>query len=122
MNEKQKKLVRLCASMCHDTLLGHGVDADTFISNLQMMAKQMEGLETERVAKSALQKASEKHLDKEPSEPLPELIDIPSSSPNLCSTCGEAEGEQRFDNGLPAGCHCQGCWDKMVSDCRSRSW
>ena len=39
-----------------------------------------------------------------------------------CDTCGNDEGIHRMDGGLPAGCHCQPCWDKMVSDCRSRSW
>jgi len=32
------------------------------------------------------------------------------------------EGSDRYDNGLPAGHHCDSCWEKMVSDCRQRSW
>ena len=38
----------------------------------------------------------------------------------LCS-CGE-KAKYRYDNGLPAGWHCDDCWEKMVSEARSRSW
>lgn len=39
---------------------------------------------------------------------------------NMCR-CG-ADGEPRVDNGLPAGFHCDGCWEDLVADCRKRSW
>lgn len=38
----------------------------------------------------------------------------------LCD-CGKS-GTDRFDNGLPAGTHCNKCWEKLISQCRSRSW
>jgi len=40
----------------------------------------------------------------------------------LCFTCKKREGRQRIDNGLAAGCHCDECWNKMLFECRSRSW
>lgn len=43
-------------------------------------------------------------------------------TPGTCGTCGNDKGIHRMDGGLPAGCHCDACWEKMVSDCRSRSW
>ena len=30
--------------------------------------------------------------------------------------------DSRLDGGLKAGSHCDACWDKMVSSCRSRIW
>ena len=35
--------------------------------------------------------------------------------------CGK-HGEPRTDNGLPCGVHCDECFEKMVSECRSSSW
>jgi len=37
-----------------------------------------------------------------------------------CS-CGEP-GKTRVDNGLPAGVHCDECWNKLVTDARKQSW
>ncbi len=37
-----------------------------------------------------------------------------------CS-CGK-EGTKRVDNGLKAGIHCDKCWEKLILDCRSRSY
>lgn len=39
-----------------------------------------------------------------------------------CITCGVKPGQNRIDNGLPAGVHCEECWDKMIFECRQRSW
>ncbi len=39
-----------------------------------------------------------------------------------CDTCGNDRGRPRVDNGLKAGTHCDGCWEKMVTEARSRSW
>lgn len=41
-------------------------------------------------------------------------------SVDLCS-CGEL-GTPRFDNELPCGTHCDECFDKLVKDCRKRSY
>lgn len=40
----------------------------------------------------------------------------------ICQTCGNDKGKPRVDNGLACGIHCDDCFEKMVSDCRSRSW
>ena len=40
--------------------------------------------------------------------------------PKKC-ICGK-EGLLRTDNGLKAGVHCDECWDRIVSECRCRSW
>lgn len=37
-----------------------------------------------------------------------------------CDTCGNDQGIHRMDNGLPVGCHCDPCWDKIVLERRSR--
>ena len=42
MNEKQRKSVETLTSMCHDTLVGKGVDASTFTSNLRLFADYMD--------------------------------------------------------------------------------
>ena len=39
----------------------------------------------------------------------------------LKCACGKP-GQLRIDNGLVAGIHCDECWDRMVAECRSRSW
>lgn len=39
----------------------------------------------------------------------------------LKCACGKP-GQLRIDNGLIAGVHCDECWDRMVAECRSRSW
>ncbi|MFA5036613.1 MAG: hypothetical protein WC479_05505 [Candidatus Izemoplasmatales bacterium] len=39
-----------------------------------------------------------------------------------CETCHRKPGSPRSDNGLPAGRHCDECWESLVSSCRSRSW
>jgi len=35
--------------------------------------------------------------------------------------CGKS-GKLQYDNGLSCGIHCDECFEKMVSDCRKRSW
>ena len=40
----------------------------------------------------------------------------------VCQTCKEKEGKPRVDNGLACGTHCDDCFEKMVTDARSRSW
>jgi hypothetical protein len=45
-----------------------------------------------------------------------------SLRPSLrCRECGK-EGVERVDKGLAAGVHCDPCWEKLVSECRKRSW
>jgi len=39
---------------------------------------------------------------------------------NSCA-CGKP-GTERIDNGLKAGIHCDVCWEKLISDCRMRSY
>ena len=39
-----------------------------------------------------------------------------------CDTCDEPDAKSRVDGGLAVGVYCDGCWSKMVVDCRSRSW
>jgi len=39
-----------------------------------------------------------------------------------CWTCGNDKGRERIDNGLGCGVHCDPCFDKMIRECRSRSW
>ncbi|MFA5037015.1 MAG: hypothetical protein WC479_07550 [Candidatus Izemoplasmatales bacterium] len=41
---------------------------------------------------------------------------------NDCETCHRKPGQPRSDNGLPAGKHCDECWDEMRTSCRQRSW
>lgn len=40
----------------------------------------------------------------------------------LCDTCKKKPGIPRVDNGIPSGTHCEDCWDKLINDCRGRSW
>lgn len=40
----------------------------------------------------------------------------------VCQSCGNRPGVERTDNGLPAGIHCDTCWDKLTSTARQRSW
>lgn len=40
----------------------------------------------------------------------------------VCQTCKQRPGRERRDNGLRAGVHCDECWERMVRECRSRSW
>ena len=35
--------------------------------------------------------------------------------------CGKP-GEERADNGVPCGIHCDECFNNMVAECRDRSW
>jgi len=39
----------------------------------------------------------------------------------LKCVCGK-KGTERIDNGLKAGIHCDACWEKLISDCRMRSY
>ena len=39
-----------------------------------------------------------------------------------CESCGNDKGVPRNDNGLPCGVHCGECFEKMLRECRSRSW
>lgn len=41
-----------------------------------------------------------------------------------CSTCNEEKPDAipRVDNGLGCGVHCDECFERMVRECRSRSW
>jgi hypothetical protein len=39
-----------------------------------------------------------------------------------CQTCELEVGQRRMDQGLSSGIHCDKCWNKMISECRSRSW
>jgi len=39
-----------------------------------------------------------------------------------CDTCGEKPGTPRTNNGLPAGTHCDACWQQLIADARKRSW
>jgi len=69
-------------------------------------------------------------------ERLPLLIDfliggsnLPTANKNLnegfekkCIGCGNDEGKQRVDNGLKCGVHCDECFEKMIRECRGRSW
>jgi ribosomal protein L37AE/L43A len=41
---------------------------------------------------------------------------------HLCQTCKKAKGTRRFNNCLDAGWHCDKCWDRLMSEARSRSW
>lgn len=41
---------------------------------------------------------------------------------NLCRSCLQRPGVERTDSGLDCGIHCDRCWDKMVGECRERSW
>jgi len=52
---------------------------------------------------------------------------LPEKPPKIpkkvfCETCKKRPGTKRFDNGLACGTHCDTCFNKMVSDCRSRNW
>jgi hypothetical protein len=40
----------------------------------------------------------------------------------FCETCKKRPGYPRSDNGLPAGRHCDPCWEEMKMACRQRSW
>ena len=40
----------------------------------------------------------------------------------ICQTCKKKEGQQRIDNGLNSGVHCDECWEKMIIECKQRSW
>lgn len=31
-------------------------------------------------------------------------------------------GTKRTDNGLESGIHCDDCWEKMIYECRQKSW
>ena len=42
--------------------------------------------------------------------------------PDLCQTCRKAKGQERVDNGLKVGMHCDPCWSEMIPSCRRRSW
>ncbi len=44
------------------------------------------------------------------------LVDV------VCTTCHKRPGRARSDNGLPAGIHCDDCWEDIVGFCRQRSW
>lgn len=39
----------------------------------------------------------------------------------VCQECGKP-GMPRTDNNLPAGVHCNLCWDEIVRKARSKSW
>ncbi len=40
----------------------------------------------------------------------------------LCVSCYAAEGEERVDNALACGIHCDECFEQMVRACRQQSW
>jgi hypothetical protein len=42
----------------------------------------------------------------------------------ICRTCGKDKPDvkNRVDNGLSCGEHCNDCFEKMIRECRSRSW
>ena len=52
----------------------------------------------------------------------------PTGQEGICQTCKLADptsttpGTRRIDNGLDAGVHCDACNEKMVQECRSKSW
>jgi len=46
---------------------------------------------------------------------------VPNPQTGKLEQCKE-QGTRRTDNGLDSGIHCNGCWDKMLSECRTRSW
>lgn len=50
------------------------------------------------------------------------LSAFPRRRRNVCQTCHEEIGIKRVDNGLGCGIHCNGCFDKLVSEARSKSW
>ena len=41
-----------------------------------------------------------------------------------CDTCNKEKlsTRERIDNGLSAGKHCDICWNKLLGNCRQRSW
>jgi hypothetical protein len=41
---------------------------------------------------------------------------------DCCETCHRKPGHPRSDNGLPAGKHCDPCWEELKASCRQRSW
>jgi hypothetical protein len=51
-----------------------------------------------------------------------EACDMIVKGKSACQTCNKKPGEERVDNGLAAGCHCDECWHEMVSECRRQSW
>jgi hypothetical protein len=89
----------------------------------------------------AVQKAAEKLLEMDPehchAKVVLERIDVNqreqrrkiwrkkrktrTEGKTTCSSCGNS-GIPRIDNGVPAGTHCDTCWQKLVSDARKRSW
>ena len=32
------------------------------------------------------------------------------------------DGDRRYDHNLDSGIHCQECWEKLIYECRQRSW
>ena len=50
------------------------------------------------------------------------LSAFPRRRREVCQTCRKAYGEKRTDNGLGCGVHCDKCFNKMVSEARSKSW
>lgn len=49
-------------------------------------------------------------------------LDMVFSSSCLCRTCGIKVGRERLDHGLSCGIHCDKCFDRMISEARSKSW
>lgn len=40
----------------------------------------------------------------------------------LCRVCDKVPGTLRMDRGMPCGCYCDQCWDKLVANCRKQPW
>jgi hypothetical protein len=64
---------------------------------------------------------TDKKLDYNPKEPLERCSSYIRTDKGDLEQCNNS-GRERKDNGLAAGVHCDGCWDKMLSECRQRSW
>ena len=55
--------------------------------------------------------------------PAPIFLQFSSlTAKTLCQTCKTKPGKPRVDNGLPAGDHCDECWEDMVTGARQQSW
>lgn len=40
----------------------------------------------------------------------------------MCITCGKKPGTERIDNDLPAGVHCDECWETLIESARKQSY
>lgn len=57
-------------------------------------------------------------------EQVKRLVKKEKKRGKICGECGRRKEttRPRIDNGLTAGDHCDECWQKMVTECRQRSW